>query len=50
MKQQKVKLRSVEESIKIPQSTFAPKAMKYLGINLTNEVKYLYSENTDERH
>ena len=39
MKQQKKK---IKESIPF---TIAPKTTKYLRINLTKEVKYLYSEN-----
>ena len=34
--------RDIRESIPF---TIAPKIIKYLGINLTKEVKYLYAEN-----
>ena len=39
MKQQK---REIKESVPF---TVAPKTIKYLGINLTKEVKNLYAEN-----
>ena len=38
----KVAEREIKESIPF---TIAPKTLRYLGINLTKEVKHLYSEN-----